>query len=196
MVLWHLLDCSKNASWHSRHDRSLDELHLSLESALLHAKREPMIDPSVPNGLRGDLSLRLRDGQEDIMDLSIVNPLSRSRSIAENRSSIEHLKFAEDAKRTKYRSILRNPNKTFTPFIISVHGAYGQSAIQWMTDVGCYIREKCPWIDPTSWKQKLLRNLAKVVQEENWIMLSRGCKRVSTRKLNNTQAQIDAIVSA
>src|SRR5690554_1990125 len=41
LVLWHLLDCSKNASWHSRHLSALDEIAESLGSAFIHVQREP-----------------------------------------------------------------------------------------------------------------------------------------------------------
>ena len=193
LVLWHLLDCSKNASWHSRHLSALDEITVSLGSAFIHVQREPMIDPSSSSGLRGDLSIRLRSRTDNIMDLSIVNPLSGSRYIPARCTPLDHLGFAETIKRTKYRSLNNIPNKAFTPFIMSVFGAFGQAAVQWLTDVGLYIHENCPWIDATSWKRKLVRNLALVVQEENWSMLARGCKRISVRKLNNTEAQVAAI---
>src|SRR5690554_4597885 len=113
-----------------------------------------------------------------------VNPLSGSRNIPARCTPLDHLGFAETIKRTKYRSLNNIPNKAFTPFIMSVFGAFGQAAVQWLTDVGLYIHENCPWIDATSWKRKLVRNLAVVVQEENWSMLARGCKRISVRKLN------------
>src|SRR5690606_31033125 len=122
------------------------------------------------------------------------NPLSVSRNIPRHSTAINHLDYAEKAQRKKYRSIFQNNrDKTFTPFIISVSGAYGQSAVEWLTRVGQFIDRNRSWITSSEWKQRLVRNLAKVIHEENWLMLLKGCRRVSTQRLNNTKARVDAL---
>ena len=194
LSLWHHLDCRNNADWITRHSRSLDEISLSLRTALIEPIREPQLESGVPNGLRGDISLKLGLKPHNIMDLSIVNPLSVSRNIPRHSTAINHLDYAEKAKRKKYRSIFQNNrDKTFTPFIISVSGAYGQSVVEWLTRVGQFIDSTRSWITSSEWKQRLVRNLAKVIHEENWLMLLKGFRRVSTQRLNNTKARVDAL---
>ena len=118
----------------------------------------------------------------DMIDVTLVNPRSSSRSISRKSKALGHLSKFEKVKSKKYKKeIIKHPNSDFTPFVISIFGSFGEKAEEWLCSITNYIESQLPWIDAKKWKRSLIMSISTVLHEMNYKAYVLGRRHTLTK---------------
>ena len=185
---WHLVDCQQHLERSIRHNA----VRGAVRAAVSPLPAETVVESPFPGGdfnSRADLRVERTDSKGknvvELLDFQITNPLSASRYISPESHLTPILKYAETQKRRKYRQEMTASRKlcTFTPFIVSVHGGFGDEALLFIDRMSEFINLKRQHIDVQVWRRDLYRAIVRIILESNHRSIVHGLSLARDRSL-------------